>query len=170
MAQSIWTQLGRIIREILVGRSRRSTPGQTLRTSPGQTGPSETRDLSRAEISGLEFSYEPKRDGDPDPGEVVWTWVPYAEQDGRGKDRPVLILARLGPDAVAGCYLSTKQHRGFVAVGTGGWDPQGRPSYLATDRVLRVTRNGMRREGHELDRERFVAAAQAVARRHEIRR
>ncbi|GAB5080487.1 hypothetical protein ARTHROSP310_36360 [Arthrobacter sp. AD-310] len=27
-------------------------------------------------------------DGEPDPGEVVWTWVPYQEDHGRGKDRP----------------------------------------------------------------------------------
>ena len=31
----------------------------------------------------MRFSYTPDRDGEPDPGEVVWTWVPYEERDGR---------------------------------------------------------------------------------------
>ena len=138
---------------------------------PGRDGDADsiTRDLTRAEAESLRFEYSPQRDGDPDPGEVVWTWVPYAENDGRGKDRPVLILGRVSATALAGCYLSTKQHRDFVPVGTGGWDPQHRPSYLSPERLLRVTHSGMRREGHEIDRETFIAAATVVARTHHLR-
>ena len=33
-------------------------------------------------------SYQPIMDGDADPGEVVWTWVPYQEDASVGKDRP----------------------------------------------------------------------------------
>ena len=132
--------------------------------SPGQFGPDATRDLSAHEIKQLAPSYEPRPDGDPDPGEIVWTWVPYAERDGRGKDRPVLIIARTPDDAVAGCYLSTKQHRGFISVGSGAWDPQGRESFLSTERVLRVTEGGMRREGHVLGRDEFVRAVTELAR------
>lgn len=131
--------------------------------SPGRFGAGATRDLAAEEIRGLRFAYEPDPDGDPDPGEVVWTWVPYVENDGRGKDRPVLIVARLDGDAVAGCYLSTKHRDGFVNVGTGGWDPKRRDSYLSPERVLRITHSGMRREGQELSRERFVEAAQRIA-------
>ncbi|PRI12135.1 hypothetical protein [Leucobacter massiliensis] len=137
--------------------------------SPGRSGPGATRDLSRAEIATLRPDYQPRPDGDPDPGEVVWTWVPYAENDGRGKDRPVLIIARLGEGAVAGCYLSTKPHSGFVSVGSGAWDGQGRESFLAPERVLRVTADGMRREGHVLSRDRFDRAVTAVRRAHGLR-
>ncbi|QZY52098.1 hypothetical protein [Leucobacter tenebrionis] len=140
-----------------------------LEHSPGRDGVGATRDLSPEEIRSLRPSYEPQPDGDPDPGEVVWTWVPYAENDGRGKDRPVLIIARAGGGAVAGCYLSTKQHAGFVSVGAGGWDSQGRESFLAPDRVLRITDGGMRREGHVLSRERFVDAVRVIAGLHGIR-
>ena len=28
----------------------------------------------------VRFEYAPERDGEPDPGEVVWTWVPYDER------------------------------------------------------------------------------------------
>src|SRR3954465_3472466 len=37
-------------------------------------------------------SYAPKPDGNPDPGEVVWTWVPFEEDYSQGKDRPVLLI------------------------------------------------------------------------------
>ena len=39
------------------------------------------------------MTYSPSTDGAPDPGEMVWTWVPFEERDGRGKDRPVLVVA-----------------------------------------------------------------------------
>lgn len=138
--------------------------------SAGQFGAGATRELSAQEIATLAPSYEPHPDGDPDPGEIVWTWVPYAENDGRGKDRPVLIIARTSDGAVAGCYLSTKQHRGFISVGAGPWDSQGRESFLSPERVLRVTEEGMRREGHVLDRNRFVGAVTALARVHRFGR
>lgn len=181
--------LARAVTDVLVGSQRRGASGRssrggsaTLRSasraqsvphdqsdSPGRNGAGATRDLTSAEIRSLRPSYEPHPDGDPDPGEIVWTWVPYAEHDGRGKDRPVLIIARIDGDTTAGCYLSTKPHRGFVSVGSGGWDSQGRESFLAPDRVLRITDSGMRREGHVLEREHFVTAVQTVARLHGIR-
>ena len=148
---------------------RGASPGGAVAdASPGQVGDDATRDLTASEIRRLRPSYEPAPDGDPDPGEVVWTWVPYAEHDGRGKDRPVLIIARIDAGTTAGCYLSTKQHRDFVSVGSGGWDPQGRTSYLAPDRILRITDAGMRREGHVLAQERFTEAVDAVAQVHRI--
>lgn len=151
-------------------RSQRTPLGWTdHRESPGRLGPGATGDLGAADIRALKPSYSPRIDGDPDPGEVVWTWVPYVENDGRGKDRPVLIIARLEGGAFAACYLSTKQHRGFVSVGTGGWDSQGRESFLAPDRVLRVSEDGMRREGQVLDRDRFARAVETVSRLHGIR-
>lgn len=137
--------------------------------SPGQFGRDATRDLTAQEIANLAPSYEPNPDGDPDPGEIVWTWVPYAEQDGRGKDRPVLIIARTSDGATAGCYLSTKQHRGFISVGQGAWDPQGRESFLSPERVLRVTEPGMRREGHVLNPDHFTRAVSGLARVHPMR-
>ena len=36
--------------------------------------------------------YAPEIDGEPDPGEVVWAWVPYEDDPSQGKDRPVLLL------------------------------------------------------------------------------
>ena len=115
---------------------------------------------------GIRITYAPDRDGDPDAGEVVWTWVPYVENDGRGKDRPVLIIARLAPQAVAGCYLSTKRHDGFISVGSGAWDAQGRESLVNPGRILYVPDSGMRREGHVVPPERFDQAVRHIAALH----
>ena len=155
-------------------RSLVSSLGRPGRRGSGAAGApvpesSITRDLTPEEIRALEPSYEPDPDASPDPGEIVWAWVPYAEYDGRGKDRPVLIIARIDSRTTAGCYLSTKQHRSFVSVGRGKWDGEGRESFLATERVLRLPEEGMRREGHVLERSAFVNAVGAVMRAHGIR-
>ncbi|NHA67836.1 type II toxin-antitoxin system PemK/MazF family toxin [Phycicoccus flavus] len=120
--------------------------------------------------------YSPKADGRPDPGEVVWTWVPFAEDHRQGKDRPVLLVGRDGR-WLLGLQLTSRSHRGhpgnagprgprWVDVGVGGWDPQRRPSEVRVDRVVRVDPRRVRREGAVLPRERFDAVAAAVARRH----
>jgi len=49
----------------------------------------------------VQFEYTPHLDGDPDPGEVVWTWVPYEDDPSQGKDRPVLQRQHFD-DVVAG--------------------------------------------------------------------
>lgn len=135
--------------------------------SPGQFGPGRTREIRANEVRGIQTSYAPDRDGTPDPGEVVWTWVPYVENDGRGKDRPVLILARIDATSVLGCYLSTKQHDGYVSVGTGDWDSSGRESFMNPERLLRVTDDGMRREGSVMGRSSFDKAVAALSREYE---
>src|SRR5690242_11295537 len=43
-----------------------------------------------------DVEYRPRDDDAADPGEIVWAWVPFDEGDGRGKDRPVLIIGRRG--------------------------------------------------------------------------
>ncbi|MFC8508119.1 type II toxin-antitoxin system PemK/MazF family toxin [Streptomyces sp. NPDC057411] len=103
-------------------------------------------------------SYAPDHDGDPDPGEIVWTWVPYEENDGRGKDRPVLVVAREEAGTLLAVQLSSKRHdndREWVAIGSGPWDSARRESWVDLDRVLRVHESGMRREACALDRPRF---------------
>lgn len=137
--------------------------------SPGRDGEGATRDLEASELARIEPRYAPSRDGLPTPGEVIWTWVPYVENDGRGKDRPVLILATIGLGVFAGCYLTSKPHRGFVSVGSGTWDSQGRESFLNPERVLRITSLGMRREAGGLRKDQFETAARAVLAHHGIR-
>ena len=121
------------------------------------------------------FDYAPHHDGRPDPGEVVWAWVPFEENDGRGKDRPVLVLSVDG-DRLTALMLTSKDHdrdaadearrgRHWLDVGTGGWDRQGRPSEVRLDRLLQLRIADVRREGAALDRRRYdevAAAARAL--------
>lgn len=110
-------------------------------------------------------------DGDPDPGEVVWTWVPFEEDPDQGKDRPVVVIGRRGRRLV-GIPLTTKRNgrEAQVAVGTGGWDPKRRTSYARIGRMLDLEPGRMRREGAVLDRRRFDEVVAAVDRYDDVRR
>lgn len=136
--------------------------------SPGRYGDTATRELLPSSLKAVVPRYSPSRNGEPNPGEVIWTWVPYVENDGRGKDRPVLIIADLGLGEFAGCYLTSQQHRGFISVGTGEWDASRRESFLNPERLLRVHRAGMRREGGRVTELGFESAISAVRRLHKL--
>lgn len=113
--------------------------------------------------------YRPDLDGEPDPGEIVWAWVPYEEDHTRGKDRPVLVVGHDGP-ALLALMLSSRDHdarpdtRGgrWLDLGTGDWDARRRPSEVRLDRVLRLAPQDVRREGAVLDRARFDAVTAAL--------
>ncbi|MEU2600113.1 type II toxin-antitoxin system PemK/MazF family toxin [Streptomyces hirsutus] len=125
---------------------------------PGRLGPTATTEAEPGEVGRVRTEYSPQHDGDPDPGEIVWTWVPYEENDGRGKDRPVLVVAREPAGTFLAVQLSSKQRNGdrdWVPIGSGPWDRSGRDSWVAVDRVLRLHEDGMRREACALDRMRF---------------
>ncbi len=113
------------------------------------------------EDAGLTVGWAAEDDGEPDPGEVVWGWVPYEEDPIQGKDRPVLIIGRSGEDWL-GLYLTSQDHdrdaaqearegRYWMDVGRGGWDPRGRPSEVRLDRLVRLEPDAIRREGSALD-------------------
>lgn len=122
--------------------------------------PGASRDI---EFDGVRVEYSPCLDGDPDPGEVVWAWVPYEDDPSQGKDRPVVIIGRRGAGLVA-VALTSKQHDNErqVVVGTGPWDRESRPSYAKLDRILQVDPGAVRREGAVLSRSRFDAIVAAL--------
>lgn len=119
------------------------------------------------ESNGLVFEYTPEFDGDPDPGEVVWTWVPYEEDPTQGKDRPVVIVGRRR-GAMVGVALTSKRRNDGpqVAVGPGAWDREGRPSYAKIERLLEIDPEQVRREGAVLPRPTFDEVVAAVRREH----
>lgn len=114
---------------------------------------------------GRRLVYAPQLDGQADPGEIVWTWVPYEDDPQQGKDRPVLVIGRNGA-VLLGLMLSSKNDRDgqrhWFALGPGTWDRAARPSWVRLDRVLEVDEDGIRREGAVLDRTRFDAVARAL--------
>ncbi len=118
------------------------------------------------------MAYAPKPDGLPDPGEVVWTWVPFEEDHTVGKDRPVLLIG-LDGDWLLGAMLTSKDHdqdaaqerragRDWVDVGCGPWDRQGRPSEVRVNRIIRVDPEAVRREGAVMSEAAFNAVAEAI--------
>ncbi|WP_433834076.1 type II toxin-antitoxin system PemK/MazF family toxin [Actinoplanes sp. CA-015351] len=117
--------------------------------------------------AGRHLAYAPNLDGDADPGEIVWTWVPYEEDPAQGKDRPVLVVGR-DAGTLLGLMLSSQSERDgqrhWLALGPGEWDRESRPSWVRLDRVVEVDEDGIRREGAILDRTRFDRVA-AILRR-----
>ena len=147
-------------------------------TTADATAPS-VRGVSVYDVSALglpDFSYSPDPDGEADPGEVVWTWVPFEEDPAQGKDRPVLVLARHETRLVV-AQMTSKDHdrdaaqearwgRFWHDVGTGDWDRQGRPSEVRLDRLLLVEPASVRREGATMKREVFDGVVAALRHHH----
>ncbi|UZN01810.1 type II toxin-antitoxin system PemK/MazF family toxin [Cellulomonas sp. S1-8] len=168
MTDGRWgTALRNVARRLLAPR----TPPGAARAARGSRAPA-TGGPSRAD-DAVRPAYAPTADGRPDPGEVVWTWVPYEDDPTQGKDRPVLVLA-VERGTVVALMLTSKDHdrdasdearhgRAWLDVGAGGWDPQGRPSEVRLDRVLRLPAADVRREGAALDRRRYDAVVRAAA-------
>lgn len=166
--------LSRIARIFRPSRSSTSSggaaPGPTAtHDEPGRIGATATVEITPPPPGGLRITYTPDLDGDPDAGEIIWTWIPYEERDGRGKDRPVLVIARADDDWVYVVRLTSKSHDGdrdFLSIGAGAWDLQGRPSWVDVEQVYRVHRHGMRREASVLDVDRFIRVADALHQRY----
>lgn len=129
-------------RAVLVARTPAQLPG------PGDV----PRVYSVEDLGMPAFDYAPADDGRPEPGEVVWTWVPFEEDRSQGKDRPVVVLAEAGP-CIVFAQLTSKDHdrdaarearsgRRWLDVGAGGWDSKGRPPKLASTGCCACVRNG----------------------------
>jgi hypothetical protein len=150
-------------------RTRRTTP------APGApTTPTAVRHVALPDHEGpVVAEYSPALDGDADPGEIVWTWVPYEDDPTQGKDRPVLVVGRDGARLLA-LMLTSKDHdrnavseahhgRYWLDIGAGAWDTRRRPSEVRLDRVLRVDPATVRREGAIVDRATFEQVVTAMA-------
>ncbi|MFG1833447.1 type II toxin-antitoxin system PemK/MazF family toxin [Micromonospora chersina] len=138
-----------------------AAPTRTARPIPAQVA-------RRRQVTALqrrELAYAPELDGQADPGEIVWTWVPYEDDPRQGKDRPVLVVGRQSR-TLFGLMLSSQSDRDgqrhWLALGPGEWDRDERPSWVRLDRVLTMREDSIRREGAVLDRRRFDRVGQAL--------
>lgn len=109
--------------------------------------------------------YAAKLDGNADPGEVLWAWVPYEDDPSQGKDRPVLAVGERRGWLLC-LMLTSKDHdrdaadetrwgRRWMDIGSGPWDRKRRPSEVRLDRMIRIHPDDVRREGAVLDRKTF---------------
>ncbi|MFJ2552729.1 type II toxin-antitoxin system PemK/MazF family toxin [Microbacterium sp. NPDC087591] len=184
-SNGILSTLAEILRTALGSNraSRTSAPRRPtarLRTEPhisaassqddaGRGAGTATRRIDPDRIGALQIEYSPDRDGAPDAGEIIWTWVPYEENDGRGKDRPVLVIGRESADRVYAVRMTSKPHDGdrdYLSIGTGAWDSQGRESWVDVEQLYSVHERGMRREAAVLARVRYDRVAAALTRRY----
>ncbi len=184
MPDSLSTRLLRLVsrtaRERLAPAKRRRPP-LSKRQPAGQGRATGSMSRPGAQPAGpVTIAYSPRADGRPDPGEVVWAWVPYEEDSSRGKDRPILIIGRREGDSgqLVGLMLTSKDHdrdaaqeashgRHWMDIGTGGWDSQRRPSEVRLDRLLEVDSHAVRREGAALDRAIFDRVVAATRTHHD---
>ncbi|GLZ39647.1 type II toxin-antitoxin system PemK/MazF family toxin [Actinokineospora sp. NBRC 105648] len=115
-------------------------------------------------------AYAPDLDGEADPGEIVWAWVPFEDDPERGKDRPLLVVGRTG-DTLRALMLSSKaphewERADWLELGSGGWDRDGRVSYLRLDRLFGLGERDLRREGSILAEDAFSRVAETLRARY----
>lgn len=167
--RSVLTLAGRVARAVSSTGGTASPRREEKRHGrPADVPPSSSRRSEATRRHGAVLGYSPSSDGRPDPGEIIWTWVPYEDDPAQGKDRPVLLIGREG-DQLLGLMLTSRDRNNsrdrdprYVDVGTGAWDRQGRPSEVRVDRLLRVDPDGIRREGAVLPRRRFEQVVAAI--------
>jgi hypothetical protein len=169
--------LGAIGRAVLDALSPRRTqprrPGGSTPSAPsGNLAPG----AYPGDFTGrTELVYAPHPGRLADPGEVIWTWVPYEEDHSQGKDRPVLVIGRDGRWLLA-VPMTSKDHdrdaaqeasegRYWVEIGSGPWDSRGRVSEVRVDRIVRVDPDHVRRVSERVSPEVFELVAREV-RRH----
>lgn len=143
-------------------QSRSGSQRRTASSSPATT------DTYPGDFQGsVNFAYSPENDGDPDPGEIVWAWVPFEEDYSQGKNRPVLIIGKNGSYFLT-LMLTSKDHNNshhhdsrYLDIGSGSWDKSGRESEIKLDRVIQIAEHKIRREGSTVDSATFNRIQQA---------
>lgn len=165
--------------------SQRKKPG-SQGSSPRPSGPAQGDGRSSGSASAkdseypgdyrgsVNVSYTPDLDGNADPGEVVWGWIPFEEDYSQGKDRPSLVVGKDGhwvlalmltsQDHIPGGIGEVREdrHARWMNIGSGDWDSQGRPSEIRLDRVIRLDPESIRREGAIMPQEIFDQVAENV--------
>ncbi|MFD5868214.1 type II toxin-antitoxin system PemK/MazF family toxin [Corynebacterium sp. NPDC060344] len=102
--------------------------------------------------------YAPDMDGQTDPGEVVWAPVLLEGDAEKPRERAVVVVGR-HKQTLLGALISTHQRHAdsphWLFIGSGAWDPEGRPSWVRLDKILEVPEAGIRRSGAVMPRRRF---------------
>lgn len=141
-------------------------PGST--SEPTQSVPVTvypTADQSRSIV------YSPDLDGQAEPGEVVWFWVPTSSHDEKAFERPMLIIGRTLNHNLMGLLISSNaDHAGtknWMSIGTGQWDTSGKPGWIRLDRTIVIPESAVRRRGAMFPQTRFDRIATALRTRYD---
>lgn len=169
------SEIIRTIGQAIIDALRPSRAGSRRRSgsTPSRTGGNRTASGYPGDFHGrTTLSYDPHPGNTADPGEVVWTWVPYEEDHSQGKDRPALVIGRDGRWLLA-LPMTSKDHdrdaaqeasegRYWVEIGKGGWDREGRVSEVRVNRIIRVDPGHVRRISERVGRDVFERVAAGV--------
>lgn len=162
---------GRLARAVgalrrVVGRARASAALVSPTRSARRPRTTKPRGGYPGDFEGMPtVAYTPVAGNRPDPGEVVWGWVPYEEDATRGKDRPVLLIGR-DRSWLLGLPLTSLDHdrdaaqearagRYWMDIGRGPWDSRGRASEARVNRIVRLDPDAVRRTSAALPRDVF---------------
>lgn len=162
-------RLLRWLRQLFAPSRPPAAPAATPRFGAVPTGAQATWEVSDPRSREVKLRYSPQPNGIPDAGEIVWAWVPFQEDPDRGKDRPMLVIARQDTQRVFALKLTSRaqtDRRDHVSIGSGPWDRQGRESWVDIDQLYSVHHHGIRREAAPLRRAAFDRVAITLARRH----
>ena len=126
--------------------------GNRLANREAATVARPTADLARSIV------YAPDMDGQTDPGEVVWAPVMLEGDAEKSRERAVVVVGR-HKQILLGALISTHARHAdsphWLFIGSGAWDPEGRPSWVRLDKILEVPESGIRRSGAMMPRRRF---------------
>ena len=126
--------------------------GNRLANREAATVARPTADLARSIV------YAPDMDGQTDPGEVVWAPVLLEGDAEKSRERAVVVVGR-HKQILLGALISTHDRHAdsphWLFIGSGAWDPEGRPSWVRLDKILEVPESGIRRSGAIMPRRRF---------------
>ncbi len=144
----------RMRRSAVVGLAFGRRPVPRVAVRPAASVPIPTSQRARHVV------YCPNLDGRADPGEIVWTWVPFDHDPRDGRDQPVLIVGR-ERRMLLGLALSSdprwSHDPDWIGIGRSSWDD--RPHWVRMDRVHDVPEESIRREGALLERRVYDAVA-----------
>ncbi len=151
---------GRIASRVVASKAARRIGQRFFRGGAVSSPPG--CDIRLIDPSVVTLSYEPDPDGKPDPGEVVWLWIPYDEDPTIGKDRPAVAIGWTEDARLAIVPLTSKYRAGLVSVGVGSWDGGRRRSYAKVGYVYAVGKGFVRREGASLPKSSFDQVVAAL--------
>jgi hypothetical protein len=85
IANGFWAKLSRLFSPVVSNKPNTNKPNTNKRSATNE--PNKTTGAYAGDFTGkAKLQYAPVGDGQPDPGEVVWAWVPFEEDHSQGKD------------------------------------------------------------------------------------
>ena len=120
---------------------------ERLGNSPTQhhRRPARTKVFPTADIPRSIF-YAPDMDGQAEPGEVVWFYVPATPL----RERSMLVVGRDRQDVLGLLISSNDDHAdddAWLPIGSGEWKTTGEPCWVRLDKTLAIPETDLRRRG-----------------------